>query len=94
MQPSVQAVGSHGDASFNRRPCPHCGKEIVSHPSKSLRQCPHCEGDLPDSQDLEAMDFQSLMTLANQLGAAHFNTTDKALLIKSIREAQIRKQQR
>ena len=89
LPPNAQ-TGESGNLTKNlsRRPCPHCGKEIISHPSKNLRQCPHCEGNLPETQDLETMDFQSLMTLANKIGAAHFNTTDKEVLIKAIREAQ------
>jgi ribosomal protein L37AE/L43A len=31
---------------WNRMTCPHCGKEVVSHPSKAVLLCPHCEGKL------------------------------------------------
>jgi len=40
--PPVQSPGLH------RRPCPHCEKEIVYHPSRVVRTCPFCERDLPE----------------------------------------------
>lgn len=48
-QTSGSAAPTTDENGWVKRTCPHphCGKEIVFHPSKNIRQCPFCEGELP-----------------------------------------------